>query len=77
MGTTKSNKKKLPDAVIVLKSCADCPFIKIRQVYTEDSFETVFSWHCKKKKEKEIRGYVEWNDREKYVPDWCPLRKNK
>jgi len=58
---------------IEIKNCKECPHFKEERHYTSDSFETAFDWFCKKKKNKKIAGYVEWNDKIE-VPDWCPLR---
>lgn len=60
-------------AVLEIKCCNKCPFWDEKRMYTSDSFEMAFDWFCKKKNNKKIAGYVEWNDKVE-VPDWCPLR---
>jgi len=66
----KANKAK-----IEISNCGDCPFNNPKRVYTADSFEMIFSWHCKKKKDKKIHNYVEvFDDHNKIpIPDWCPI----
>ena len=57
---------------VAIDSCDKCPFVEITRDYTEDSFETCFRWECKKK-HKPARRYVDWNDKDKFIPVWCPL----
>jgi hypothetical protein len=58
-----------------LKNCEKCPNFDERpgEYVSPDSFEGPnFDWYCKANGKK-IRGYVEWNERNKIsVPDWCP-----
>lgn len=61
-----------PLKIIKIDSCQLCPHFQLSRDYTEDSFETCYRWFCKEVK-KDIRRYVDWNDREKFIPDWCPL----
>lgn len=56
-----------------IKSCEQCPFLHTQKVYTSDSWENGYLWTCKKKNDKQIAGFVEWNDKIK-VPDWCPIK---
>jgi len=63
-------------AVIEIKSCVDCPHFKRERHWTEDSWEEAYDWFCKKKNNKKIQGYVEWNEADKInIPDWCPIKK--
>lgn len=57
---------------IEIKSCADCPFVDIKRVYTSDNFERPDKWTCTKNNTV-ISGFVEWHDKIP-VPDWCPAR---
>lgn len=61
-------------ATLKMDTCTQCPFFSRDRDYTSDSFEYVERWYCKKK-EKDIRRYVDWNDKQKYIPEWCPLTK--
>lgn len=62
----------MPEIKIKIKSCQDCPFFTSETQYTADSFERPEKWICKKKSNKVIRNYVDWNDKVP-VPDWCPV----
>jgi hypothetical protein len=56
-----------------IKNCSECPFVRMKKVYTSDSWENVEEWSCSKTDDfKVITSYHEWNDKEK-VPDWCPI----
>ena len=57
-----------------IETCTDCPFCEQSRDYTADSFETNTRWDCTQEK-KNIRRYVDWTDRKKFIPDWCPLSK--
>ena len=37
---------------IEIKSCKECPHFKRERMYTSDSWEEVYNWFCKKKKNK-------------------------
>lgn len=68
--------KKKKVATLELKHCSECPFLKQERYYTSDSWEHAYNWHCEKKNNKKIAGYVEWNDEKDIkIPDWCPLLK--
>lgn len=60
---------------IEIKDCKGCPHLKEERHYTSDSFEMVFDWFCKKKRNKKIAGYVEFNDKIE-IPNWCPCKNN-
>lgn len=55
-----------------INSCTECPFCDTNRDYSADSFETLIRWDCKKKQQAS-RRYVEWTDKENFIPDWCPL----
>lgn len=55
-----------------IKNCSECPFFGETRVYTEDRFEMIFDWYCKKKR---LRTIGQQEDRDyPPVPKWCPLR---
>lgn len=62
---------KMAKILIDIKSCRDCPFCKEEKVYTSDSFDNVSKLTCKKKNNKVISGYADWNYKIK-IPEWCP-----
>jgi len=73
---TKVKKDKPVVATLEIKNCRDCPFLKQERHYTADSFETAFDWFCAKKDNKEIAGYISWNEeKDVEIPKWCPLVK--
>lgn len=64
--------------VLEIKSCKDCPHFKQERMYTEDSFEYVYNWFCKKENGKEIESYVEWHEENKIkIPEWCPAKQDE
>ena len=72
----KQGTKKKNVAVLEMNHCKQCPFLKKERYYTSDSFEHAFDWFCKKKGNKKIAGYVEWNEeKDVIIPDWCPIIK--
>lgn len=65
--------------VLNITKCSECPFIKTKVVYEEDSFSRDEDWLCTKTKRKKnlIESSVHWTEHPK-IPDWCPiLLKNK
>jgi len=61
-----------------ITTCTECPHFTSERDYTEDSFEFCTKWICKHDNvPRDIRRYVDWNDRQKHIPDWCPLTKKK
>lgn len=63
-------------AHLEITNCQQCPFLEQERYYTEDSWEMAFDWHCKKKNDKKIQGYVSWNEeKDVKIPTWCPLSK--
>lgn len=59
---------------IDIKTCRECPFIKIERCYTADSYEYANDWFCGKKDNKKIEGYISWNEeRDVEIPKWCPI----
>ena len=63
-------------AHLKITHCEQCPFLDKQREYTEDSWELAFNWYCKKKDNKEIAGYVGWNEENNVkIPKWCPLIK--
>lgn len=60
--------------VFEIENCSKCPFVDIIKVYTGDSWDDVHKWLCAKSDNKQIYGYVEWNNTKRcVVPDWCPI----
>lgn len=57
--------------ILDINNCTECPHHKRSRVYTEDSFEHIEEWFCKKA-DRKISGYVEWRDNVA-IPNWCPL----
>lgn len=68
---------KMPEIIINIKNCQECPFFKEERMYTADSFEMAFDWFCKKKNNKKIAGYVESGGDKIKIPDWCPVAVKK
>lgn len=65
----------MPKIQLEITTCLDCPFVEIKRHYTADSFEHANDWFCKKKDNKEIAGYVSWNEeKDVKVPTWCPIK---
>lgn len=59
--------------VLTLNSCKDCPFFKISDQYSSDSWDRMEDWHCTKS-DRKIAGAVEWHEEKKIkIPDWCPI----
>lgn len=57
-----------------IKSCKDCPFIKMERRYGADSWEETHDWYCSKESNKEIETDVEWRDVNTVpIPKWCPI----
>jgi len=59
-----------------LDSCIYCPYFKKKAAYTEDSWERPEDWFCTNTEDdepKKIAGYMEWNDPDPVIPDFCPL----
>jgi hypothetical protein len=57
---------------ITINSCTQCPHHTSERDYTHDSFETGYKWHCSQL-DKYVRRLVDWNDKEAYIPEECPL----
>jgi len=62
--------------ILKIESCKDCPFHSATRDFTEDSFEYVEKWRCEKLM-KFIRRYVDWYDKDKFIPDECPLEEEE
>jgi len=60
----------------VFESCTKCKHVKIERDYTADSFEFCMSWFCTKSN-KFVRRYVDWHDKDEFIPDWCELEDYK
>ena len=65
-----------------IETCRECPHCRETQDYTSDSFESVSRLDCyqleftngkHKDHGRNIQRYVAWNDKDNYIPDWCPL----
>ena len=61
-----------------IDNCTECPHCRTERDFSEDSFETLERWDCKfTGTKKNIRRYVDWYDKDKFIPNWCPLIKEK
>jgi hypothetical protein len=77
---------KVEPRFIKIDTCEKCPHLLSSRDYTADSWEEVSRWGCRittavdeksgVKTERNIRRYVDWNDKVKFIPDWCPLPKS-
>jgi hypothetical protein len=59
-----------------IQCCNQCPHWESLHHFTDDSWEDVREWSCKKSKGRHIT-YQEWNDPLPPIPEWCPLRKEQ
>ena len=60
--------------VIDIKSCNECPHIKISSDYSTDGWDRGADWYCTKMADIPIAGFVE--RKKPKVPEWCPCRLN-
>jgi hypothetical protein len=56
----------------IIESCKKCQHFKSERDYTSDSFDFCLKWFCNLEN-KDIRRYVDTWDKQKFIPDWCPL----
>lgn len=70
----------MKEVYLKIETCTKCPNCKVDRDYTEDSYEYVERWDCGyglPKEFKNIRRYVDWHDKQPFIPDWCPLKNKK
>ena len=60
---------------IKIECCKECPHHSTQPDYTSDSFDHCSKWICDKL-EMPVRRYVGVFDKEKYIPETCPLAKS-
>ena len=60
--------------ILKIECCTECPPHSKLRDYTSDSWETCFKWLCKKL-DKPVRRYVGIFEKDKYIPEECPLSK--
>ena len=59
--------------MIPIKSCKECPHLKVGHSYSLDGFDRGEDWKCTNKN-KTIMEFVEWHDKPE-IPKWCPFKK--
>lgn len=52
-----------------IEKCNQCPFHKTTPYY---SWEYAVNYICEKAN-RQIAGYIEWDDELPEVPNWCPI----
>lgn len=58
--------------IIEIECCTQCPNYTKERDYTEDSWDTSEKWKCRLLPEP-TRRYVDWYDKDLFIPDNCPL----